>query len=382
MRICNICLTHDPAFGGLHRSVHDFSRALAAPILSFDRGEGERIGVEDDVSVHRLGCGTGWLGRDCHVMPGAVARQAEAAVADADLLVVHSLFRGHATWARAWAGRHGRRYWAVPHGCLDPSGLSRRGLLKRLWLEVWGRSYLAGAERVVVSSRRSLDKSLAWMPDGIAADRAVVVHWPVEQPRLDGKEAARARFRSRHGVPEGARLLLSLGRLHAVKRPLETVQAFCVAAPKQCHLVMAGMDGDLTQADVRGVIPADCQDRVHVVGPLAGEGVAEALLASDGFVSLSFQENFGYSAAEAVTYGLPVILSPGHDLAHEMPTRDGRFACGWLLGDDSHATAVAAIREFAAAGDTTLAAMGGAGRTWAADALSFERFRDTLVALV
>ena len=109
MRICNVCLTHDPAFGGLHRSVHDFSRALAAPILSFDRGEGERIGVEDGVSVHRLGCGTGWLARDCHVMPGAVARQAEAAVADADLLVVHSLFRGHATWARAWAERHGRR---------------------------------------------------------------------------------------------------------------------------------------------------------------------------------------------------------------------------------------------------------------------------------
>jgi glycosyltransferase involved in cell wall biosynthesis len=293
MQICTVCLTHDPAFGGLHRSVQDFARALGAPILSFDGGAGERVAVEDGVAVRRIGGGQGWLARDCHVLSAAAVRGADAAVADADLLVVHSLFRGHATWAERWARRHGRRYWAVPHGCLDPWGLAHRGLPKRLWLEARGRSYLAHADRIVVSSQRSLEKSLPWMP----AERAVVVHWPVEVPPLADAAAARARFRSRHGVPEAARQLLFLGRLHAVKRPLDTVRAFCAAAGEHCHLVMAGMDGDLTQGDVRGVIPAAWQDRVHLVGPLAGDGVAEAFAASDGFVSLSFQENFGYAAA-------------------------------------------------------------------------------------
>jgi hypothetical protein len=83
MRVCNVCLTHDPAYGGLHRSVQDFSRALSASVLSFDDGpfddgRGERVNVEEGVSVRRLGCGTGWLARDCHVMPAAVARQADA----------------------------------------------------------------------------------------------------------------------------------------------------------------------------------------------------------------------------------------------------------------------------------------------------------------
>jgi glycosyltransferase involved in cell wall biosynthesis len=378
MQICTVCLTHDPAFGGLHRSVQDFARALGAPILSFDGGAGERVAVEDGVAVRRIGGGQGWLARDCHVLSAAAVRGADAAVADADLLVVHSLFRGHATWAERWARRHGRRYWAVPHGCLDPWGLAHRGLPKRLWLEARGRSYLAHADRIVVSSQRSLEKSLPWMP----AERAVVVHWPVEVPPLADAAAARARFRSRHGVPEAARQLLFLGRLHAVKRPLDTVRAFCAAAGEHCHLVMAGMDGDLTQGDVRGVIPAAWQDRVHLVGPLAGDGVAEAFAASDGFVSLSFQENFGYAAAEAIARGLPVILSPGHDLAYEMPARDGRFACGWLLGDDSQATAVAAIREFATASDAALTAAGAVGRGWVADTLSFTRFRETLAALV
>ena len=386
MRVWNVCLTHDPAFGGLHRSVQDFSRALSAPILSFDDGRGERVGVEAGVSVRRLGCGTGLLARDCRVMPASVARQADVAVDDADLLVVHSLFRGHATWAQNGARHHRGRYWAVPHGCLDPWGLSHRGLLKRVWLEARGRSYLAHADRIVVSSRRSLEKASPWLPDGSAADRAVVVHWPVDLPRVDERTVARAAFRGRQGIPEQARLLLFVGRLHAVKRPIETVQAFCEATSSvgqgTCHLAIVGMDGDLTQAEVRAAIPPDCRERVHVVGPLTGADLAAAQLASDGFISLSFQENFGYAAAEALAYGLPAILSPGHDLAHEMPACDGRFACGWLLGDDARATAVAAIREWAGARDATLAAAGAVGRTWVGETLSFERFRERLTGLI
>jgi len=382
MRVCNVCLTHDPAYGGLHRSVVDFSRALSAPILSFDDGRGERIGVEDGMSIRRIGCGPGWFARDCRLMSAAVTCQADAAAAAADLLVVHSLFRAHAPWAERWARQPGRRYWAVPHGCLDPWALSQRGLLKRLWLARWGRSYLAHADRIIVSSKRSLEKSQAWISSRSPADRAVVVQWPVELPRLDDRGATRARFRLRHGIPEASRLLLFVGRLHAVKRPIETVRTFCAAAQENCHLVMIGVDGDLTQEGVRAAIPTDWRERVHLLGPLAGDAVTEAMLASDGFISLSFQENFGYAAAEAIASGLPVILSPGHDLAYEMPMREGRFGCGWLLGDDSHATAVAAIREWGMGSEATLAAMGGLGRAWAGDVLSFERFRDRLTVLL
>ncbi len=121
MRVCNVCLTHDPAYGGLHRSVVDFARALSGSILSFDDGHGERISVEDGTSVRRIGYGPGWLARDCRVMSAAVTCQADAAVAAADLLVVHSLFRAH----------------AIPGGspsvgCSSGSGL-RRGA-GRIWL--------------------------------------------------------------------------------------------------------------------------------------------------------------------------------------------------------------------------------------------------------
>jgi len=398
MRICNVALAHDPVHAGMHRAVEDFSRALDARIVSFmndgsggeaDSGSGPVDGGTAAGSrVVRIACGAGPLARGCHRVSAAAARAADAALAGSDLVVVHSLYRAHAPWAAAWAGRHGAGYWAIPHGCLDPWGLTQRGLAKRIWLGAVGRRFLAHADRIVFSSRRALDKGSAWVPMNLAC----VVRWPVAAPAWGDRGAARRRCREAFGIPDEARVLLFLGRLHRVKRPLETVAAFAAAtagdgAAARAHLVVAGMDGDLTAADVAAAVPEACRGRVHVVGRLDGGRVAEALAAADGFVSLSFQENFGYAAAEAVAAGLPVILSPGHDLAHEMPTAQGMpqgtggLACGWLLPDDSFAAAAEAIGAWARADGPRLEAFGATGATWAREELSPERFRDELVSL-
>lgn len=373
-RAWNVCLTHDPALGGLTRAIDDFARGLDAPILSFDDGRRPRADLSAVDGAMRIPC-SGWLGRDCHVMPAAAAREAESVLGSADLLVVHSLFRAHAPWAARWAGDRRRRYWSVPHGCLDPWSLGHRRLAKQAWLTVHGRAFLAGAERVVFSSRRAREKARPW----VRGDHAAVVHWPVDVPRLDGRDDARRRFRERLGIPADVPLLLFVGRLHPVKRPLETLARFCAADTGGAHLMMACIEGALTKADLARVIPRSHAGRIHVTGPLTPADLGDAYLAGDGFISLSHQENFGYAAAEAVAYGLPVILSPGHDLAHDMP-RDpaGRLACGWLLPDDSRQAAEQAIGEWATGDAARLAALGASGRSWAAETLSFEAFAATL----
>lgn len=382
VKIWNVCPTHDPAFGGLYRGINDFAQALDAPIVSLDDGRKDRSRLAD--RAVRIPAGTGLLSRDCHLLPKAAADQAAATIAGADLLIVHSLFRAHAPWAAAWARQHGARYWAVPHGCLDPWSLRQRGLVKRIWLAAHGRRYLAEASWAVFSTRRALDHAGAWVRD----DAGVVVRWPVDVPGEEGRDAARGAFRERLGVDRETPILLFVGRLHAVKRPLEMVRAFCMAEAVEPHLVIVGMDGDLAAADVLRVVPKSHAERVHAVGGLAGERLTEAYRAADGFISLSFQENFGYAVADALAHGLPVILSPGHDLAYEMPMAgNGRLACGWLLPDDSPATASQAIGEWAAMAtgrqaNARLLQMGQAGREWAADALSRERFREELRRLL
>ena len=375
----NVCLTHDPALAGLYRAVNDFALALDAPIVSFDDGCRDRasLNAAEPCPVVRVPAGRAWFTRDCHVVSPSAAALAESTIADAELLVVHSLFRGHAIWAAGAARGRGLRFWAVPHGCLDPWGLSQRRWAKRAWLAACGTRYLAAADRVIFATRREAEKARRWIPQG----RGTVIHWPVELPEFADRDSRRQRFRDRLAVRDADRLLLSVGRLHSMKRPLDTVAAFCAAAADDCHLAIVGMDGDITAAQVDAAVPAAFRRRVHVVGSLAGAELAAAYLSADGFVSLSFRENFGYAVAEAIAHGLPVILSPGHDLAHEMPLCGENLACGWLLPDDSRTAAEQAIKSFCRLSEAEAYTMGTSGAAWARDKLSFERFRDELRAL-
>jgi len=371
----SICPTHDPSHGGLYRAINDIARGLGGPVLSFDDGKADRAALAD--SVHRVPCHLGALPGDCHFIPAAAGRQAERLLAPADLFVVHSLYRAHAPWAADLAARTGRPYWAVPHGCLDPWTVSRRPAIKRGWLTLFGRRYLAGAERILFSTRRSLEKAQPWI-QGAACD---VIPWPVPLPALDNADTARTAFRAAHNIPADAPLLLFVGRLHAVKRPRETIAAFCRAAPPRSHLVLAGGADGLTPAALLAGIPPACADRVHLLGPLAAADLRQAYLAADGFISLSWQENFGYAVAEAAAYGLPLILAPGIDLAHDLPRGSaGGLACGWLLPDETPAAAEEAIAAWGRAREYR--ALGAPGRAWAGETLALDQFRERLAKLL
>ena len=271
---------------------------------------------------------------------------------------------------------HGRPYWSVPEGALDPWAMRRHRLAKRLWLARYGRGFFAAATTIFATARER-QKAVAVVGRG----RSEVIHWPVPLPARAGGEARRFAFRAAHGIPAAARMLLFVGRLHPMKRPLETVDAFVAAAPAAAHLVIVGMEEGISTARVEARVPASARGRVHVVGPLSGEPLAAAFHAADGFISLSHRENFGYSFAEAIAHGLPVIVSPGHDLTHDIAGPGGEFPCGWLVGGNAAADAVQPIREWATAAEARLAAMGAAGRSWAHGELAFERFRDRLLVL-
>lgn len=378
MRPWNLCLSHDPSLAGLYRAINDFSMGLQSPILSFDDGRMDRTQLNDTDKAHRIRCGGSWLFRDCHIVSNATSRQAEKLLDDASLLVVHSLFRAHVPWGRRWAYGHRKPYWIVPHGCLDPWGMNHRAAMKQIWLTLSGRRCLRDAERVVFSSHRELVKARRWL----SKDNGVVVHWPVDIPDLSDRGERRFQFRTRYGIPSATRLLLYVGRLHTMKRPIETVRAFAAAAGSDGHLLMVGMDGNLSRSQVRAEIADGMLGRVHVVGELKGSALGDAMLASDAFISLSRRENFGYALCDALAYGLPIIVTPGHDIIGELPMGpNGGLTCGWRLADDEVSSASAAIANLWNCSAAQLTDMGLAGRTWATEHLSHRGFRNKLTAL-
>jgi glycosyltransferase involved in cell wall biosynthesis len=114
------------------------------------------------------------------------------------------------------------------------------------------------------------------------------------------------------------------------------------------------------------------------MGPSFGSDKHQWFLGADAFISLSHRENFNYAAAEALSAGLPIILSPGNDLGAEL----AEAGVGWILHSFERAEEVNAIRQFADFPADQLTAMGAAGRRWAAAELSEEAFSTALSRLV
>ena len=109
-----------------------------------------------------------------------------------------------------------------------------------------------------------------------------------------------------------------------MKRPLETIEAFAGVEGSSSHLIIVGNEFGVTVDDCHNKAAAlSVSDRVHVVGPAYGDEKLKYMAASDAYVSLSKRENFNFTAAEALATDLPLLLSPGNDLAVELQHLDG-----------------------------------------------------------
>ncbi len=375
MRVTQVCLDYAPSSGGTTTSITNFNQALGGGnIVTFvsqasplEMMEGDRILAVPTVS--------GFLGKKYALaFPGAL-KTAGNLISESDLIVCHMLYRHHVQWAIKIARRKKIPYWVVPHGILDPFVSTYRSGRKWLWMQLVGKSILRRAAYVIFATETERQKALSRFPEM----NAVVVHWPVAVGDTSPAKRAEARslVRELHGISGTDRVLLYVGRLHESKRPLETIRAFGQAGRPDLHLLMVGPDETITGEGCARYAREHEIANVHMVGPVYGNEKFSYYMAADGYVSLSAKENFGYTVAEALACGLPVILSPGNDLSEELkPER-----CGWFLDEEGATAAVAGIKEFAGASLSDLKEMGGRGRRWVQQQLSPGRFKEQLESL-
>ncbi len=373
LKIVHIGLDIVPSSGGSVVAIRDFSRAAESKIISFTNPT--KLKAEDSAipgAVH-IETSPGFFGRAFAWAPEFNRQRAEEAINGADLMVCHILLRYHVHWVKAIARRKNIPYWVVLHGCLDPYVFSYRSLSKKTWFHLFGRPFLKKAAYVIFATEKEKLKARTYY-DGT---NCRVIHWPVQAIDTTRRDYARNLIRSKHQIMPDEKIIIYLGRLHSLKRPLETITAFAKAEVSGTHLLIVGPEETISQKDCIILAKKLGIKNVHLTGPFYGEEKNDYLLASDVYISLSHRENFGYTVAEALSAGLPVILSPGNDLADELKS----LKCGWMLCDNSLETASAAIKEFSALSIDQLVEMSRRGRNWALKELDFNRFAEQIKQL-
>jgi len=251
------------------------------------------------------------------------------AMADADVVHIHSLYLFTSLVAAREARRLGIPYVVRPHGTLDPY-LRRRHRWRKAALDLaFQRRDLDLAAAIHYTSQEESDLA---RPLGFRAPSMVVPHgFDVSELR---HLPAPSEYGRSHPALADADLVVFLGRITPKKGLDILLSAFATVAADhpRAMLVIAGPDdeghGDKVRALVRHL---RLEDRVHMPGMLLGREKLELLAAAQVWVLPSHSENFGVAVVEAMACGLPVVISDRIAI-HDQVTNAG---AGLVVGVDS-----------------------------------------------
>lgn len=160
------------------------------------------------------------------------------------------------------------------------------------------RGLLTRAEAVVAQSRDTaqnvariygVERQVELVPLGIARPPA----------RIRG-------HRSAYGIPDGAFVMATVGRMVARKATTQLVRVLAAAGRPDLYLLVIG-DGPETEDVAKLATQLGVSDRVKMLGHVTERQKYSALSLSDIFVSTSQHEGFGLVFLEAMAFGLPVV---------------------------------------------------------------------------
>ena len=279
--------------GGMTNAVRHWSegfvRAGAEVVIAYEDGE-----VPDSWASNKVDCR-----RLRHIGPSRcrIAPDLEDAIKDADVLVLHSAWAPHNNWAGKVARKLGVPYVLEPRGAYDPQIVRRHRLWKKPWWWTFERELLmnACAVHVFFSSEIQHLRSLGYGGEVIVAPNGVetpdAVHW-------DGGSG---------------KYLLWMGRFDPEHKGIDVlVRAMkLIEANRRPALRLRGPDWRNGKGTIRRLISRlDLGAWVKVEEPIHGLEKFKLLARSSGFVYPSRWEGFGNSVAEAVSVGVPTVVTP------------------------------------------------------------------------
>ncbi len=230
-----------------------------------------------------------------------------------DIYQASSLWNPLITHTLALCRRYRLPYVITCHGMLDPVVFARHRVPKWFWGQLWERRNVEEADLILFSSEQELLKAQtqSWrlrrivvMP--IPVDTSAGLNLPPrvrlerEYPQLAGKQVIA--FVGRINWVKNLDLLVAA--LALVRREVRDVVLLCVGPDSDGHREVLER-----QARELGVA-----EQVVFTGLLDREALKAAYARADVVALVSRKENFGLAAAEALSAGVPVVLSDGVDM--------------------------------------------------------------------
>jgi len=250
-----------------------------------------------------------------------------------DLVHVHAIFN-HASIAatRACQNQH-VPYVIRPLGSLDPWSMSQKRFRKQLFWRLSGQKMMHGAAAVHYTTNAERDS----VEQTLRLNHGHVIPLGIEFEPTDFPAQANGLKNLLSGLDHHPYVLV-LSRLHPKKALDVLIEAFAHVTSNdqfaEWRLVIAGEGPSDYMERLRGVVSNEnAEARIIFPGWLDGDNKRSALRNASLLALASYQENFGLCVIEALSYSVPVLISPQVNLADEIKNA----GAGWISNVDRKA---------------------------------------------
>ena len=220
-------------------------------------------------------------------------------------------------------------YIIVPHGCITKTALKKKWLKKKIAYTLWFNRFVKKATAVQCLSENEAKESV------IAENKIIVpngMELHEQKPVHSGREGMKLVYIGRLEFVKGLDLMIkAVGKIAGYMRENKITLDIC------------GPDINGRLATIKGYIEEEnVWDIVHTHPPVFGEEKARVINDGDVFIQTSRSEGLPLGILEAMSYGMPVIVTKGTRLMEEVTGSN----CGYAAGDNAETIANAVKQAF------------------------------------
>jgi glycosyltransferase involved in cell wall biosynthesis len=237
-----------------------------------------------------------------------------------DVVDIQGVWSCMAADAAAECKTEGVPYIITPHGMMTRWDWAKQRIAKEIFFNLKFRNTWNSASAIRYLSQGELENSRVRPKSSYE----IIPNAITPPSPTDSDEARRILF-EQFSVPPDAQIILFLGRVTDQKGVLELLSAFEYVRKQnpEVHLVIAGPADDPYGETVRERANAISDGVLHVIGPIYSD-LKKALLSSATiFVTLSKNEGLPIAAIEALSFGVPVVLTRESNLPEVGPANAG-----------------------------------------------------------
>ena len=311
MKVLQVVPSLAPEWGGPVKVVNELAGALEVIGVSSEiiSAQGRRVGnpetVTNDIPIHLFE--TGPIARLWTAHTPGLKKTLARKIPDFDLVHIQELWHYPGYIASKIARSRNVPYIVTIHGELNEWNLQQKRLKKQIYMTAIQRGILqkSAALHAITQAESNrirqleIETPVAMIPNGIHTE---------EFENLPD----RSQFVSRYPELENRLIVLFLGRIQQKKGLDILAQAFgnLVRTRDDVRLVVAGPDEDNTLTEVKTILKSQgALEKAVFPGMLTGEQKLEALSAADIFALTSYSEGFSVALLEALSAGLPLVIT-------------------------------------------------------------------------